>query len=83
MEIQMLCVAEMTLWHTMFFSSFGIMVYTINAYSDVARVCRQFLGRKHINVLDCPAQYPDLSPIEHIWDELSKSVRRCPVQGIA
>jgi hypothetical protein len=36
----------------------------------VARVCQDFLNQNHIRVLPSPALSPDLSPIEHLWDEL-------------
>ena len=28
--------------------------------------------------LDCPAQSPDHNPIEHIWDELERTLRARP-----
>jgi hypothetical protein len=46
-----------------------------NARSHVTRVCHDFLNQNHIRVLPWPALLPDLSPIEHLWDELSKRVR--------
>jgi transposase len=46
-----------------------------NARCHVARVCQDFLNQNHIRVLPWPALSPDLSPIEHLWDELSRPVR--------
>jgi hypothetical protein len=36
--------------------------------------CQDFLNQNHIHVLPWPALSPDLSPIEHWWDELSRRV---------
>ena len=51
-----------------------------HARCHVARICNQFLARNNINVLPWPALSPDLSPIEHLWDELDKRVHRRPQQ---
>ena len=47
-----------------------------NARPHVARVCQDFLANKNIVPLDQPPYSPDLSPIEHLWDELDWRVRR-------
>ena len=41
----------------------------------MGRVCQDFLNQNHIRVLPWPALSPDLSPIEHLWDELGRPVR--------
>ena len=46
-----------------------------NSRCHVARVCRDFLNQNYISVLPWPALLPDLSPIEHLWDELVIRVR--------
>ena len=47
-----------------------------NARPHVARVCQDFLANNNIVPLDWPPYSPDLSPIEHLWDELDRHVRR-------
>lgn len=47
-----------------------------NARLNVARRTMQYLRDNNINVLEWPACSPDLSPIEHLWGELGRRVRR-------
>ena len=47
-----------------------------NARPHVARVCHDFLANNNIVPLDWPPYSSDLSPIEHLWDELDRRVRR-------
>ena len=43
-----------------------------NARSHVAIVCQDFLANHNINPLDWSPYSPDLSPIEHMWDEWTR-----------
>ena len=48
-----------------------------NARPHVALVVTNFLIQNNVNVLPWPAISPDLSPIEHIWDEM-----QCRLRGL-
>ena len=51
-----------------------------NARPHTARAKTQFLTANNVNVMEWPSMSPDLSPIEHIWDELERRVRARPNQ---
>lgn len=54
----------------------GMILQQDNARPHVGRVVRDHFQQQQINVLPWPAVSPDLSPIEHIWDELERRLRR-------
>ena len=47
-----------------------------NARPHVAPVCQDFLANNNIAPLAWPPYSPDLTPIEHMWDELDRRVRK-------
>ena len=51
-----------------------------NARPHNARVVQQFMNENEIEVLPWPANSPDLNPIEHVWDEMERRLRRLPQQ---
>ncbi|KAI4901938.1 hypothetical protein NFI96_021235 [Prochilodus magdalenae] len=52
----------------------GFLLMQDNARPHVAGVCQQFLQDEGIEAIDWPARSPDLNPIEHIWDIMSRSI---------
>ena len=46
-----------------------------NDPKHTAGMTREWFVDKGMHVLDWPAQSPDLSPIEHIWDEVDRRLR--------
>ena len=54
----------------------GFLLMQDNARPHVAGVCQQFLQEEVIDAMDWPACSPDLNPIEHIWDIMSRSIHQ-------
>ena len=50
----------------------GVTLMQDNSRPHVARVTTQFLQRTNVYVMSWPAVFPDLNPIEHIWDQLGR-----------
>ena len=46
-----------------------------NARPHTARITMAFLGEHGVNVLPWPSYSPDMSPIEHLWDQLGRRIR--------
>lgn len=45
-----------------------------NAHRQHRMSTCNFFSKNNINVLDRPSLYPDMSPIEHVWDDLTKHI---------
>ncbi|CDR18049.1 unnamed protein product [Oncorhynchus mykiss] len=57
----------------------GFLLMQDDARPHVAGVCQQFLQEEGIDAMDWPARSPDLNPIDHIWDIMSRSIHQCQV----
>ncbi|GFX10031.1 transposable element Tc1 transposase [Trichonephila clavipes] len=53
----------------------GAIFQQDNARPHTARVAQDFL--RHFQALPWPARSPDLSPIEHVWDQLKRQMPSC------
>ena len=48
-----------------------------NARPHAARICTHFLDAEEFPLVPWPASFPDMPPIELVWDALEKHVRQC------
>ncbi|GFV41498.1 transposable element Tc1 transposase [Trichonephila clavipes] len=53
----------------------GAIFQQDNARPHTARVSQDFL--RHFQTLPWPARSPDLSPVEHVWDQLKRQMPSC------
>ncbi|GFX98166.1 transposable element Tcb2 transposase [Trichonephila clavipes] len=53
----------------------GAIFQQDNAHPHTARVAQDFLC--HFQALPWPAHSPDLSPVEHVWDQLKRQMSSC------
>jgi transposase len=53
----------------------GILMHD-NARPHAVSVVREYMNEVGIRRFDWPALSPDMSPIEHVWDELGRRIRR-------
>ncbi|GFY01156.1 transposable element Tc1 transposase [Trichonephila clavipes] len=53
----------------------GAILQQDNALPHTARVAQDFL--RHFQTLAWPVRSPDLSPVEHVWDQLKRKMLSC------
>ncbi|GFV55772.1 transposable element Tcb2 transposase [Trichonephila clavipes] len=53
----------------------GAIFQQDNARPHTARVAQDFL--RHFQILPWPARSPDLSPVEHVWNQLKRQIPSC------
>ncbi|GFV43180.1 DDE_3 domain-containing protein [Trichonephila clavipes] len=53
----------------------GAIFQQDNARPHAARVAQDFL--RHFEILAWPVHSPDLSPVEHVWDQLKQQIPSC------
>ena len=53
--------------HPFLHKHFGMLMHDSKISHTAART-RQFLTNQNVHVLPWPANFPDMNPIEHIWD---------------
>ncbi|GFV43614.1 transposable element Tcb1 transposase [Trichonephila clavipes] len=55
----------------------GAIFQQDNARLHTARVAQDFLRHFQIQTLPWPARSPDLTPVEHAWDQLKRQMPSC------
>ncbi|GFS52725.1 transposable element Tcb2 transposase [Trichonephila clavipes] len=53
----------------------GAILQEDNVRTHTARVAQDFL--RHFQTLTRPARSPDLSPVDHVWDQLKRQMPSC------
>ncbi|KAI4881786.1 hypothetical protein NFI96_011480 [Prochilodus magdalenae] len=53
----------------------GFLLVHNNAQPHVAKVCRQFMENEGIDTIDWSTGFPDLNPLQHLWDIMFRSIR--------
>ena len=51
-----------------------------NALCHKSAFTARFMSENQINLLEWPAQSPDLNPIEHVWDFMKKQIKKFPIK---
>ena len=47
-----------------------------NDPKHISKRASKWLDNNNIEVMTCPAQSPDMNPLEHLWVDLKKSLRK-------
>ncbi|KAH0818460.1 hypothetical protein GEV33_004331 [Tenebrio molitor] len=57
-------------------AAYGVRQNFILMQGNTAGITRNFLQERGIQVMEWPALSPDLNPMEHVWDQLDRGVRK-------